>query len=483
MIKYAFFLALILLLIMPVVAVPTISGGLPVNSTPVNMSAYLSLVNESYATIIYVDTAIAGLGSLALNDYYLNDTSKALYGSDLYRNVNTGNLNLFGGTTGGGKGGIVSVQGKDLAANDAIVFYVPDMTYTGNLIAAKFIGGVAQPYLSMMTRQIKNMGDPTDAQDAVTKKYLDDVNATIQPSIGGGTGGQILYFNHSASADIAGFEGLGLIPAGNVEADESVTVKTGLGEVSIDPYVTNLGSPGITNIHPGLWRFRTFHYVDKVNGNTNAVFKVYNRTAGGVETLLFTATSEDINALSVQEYLTSYVQATDIPLLLTDRIEIKVYGQSDHASNVIFHFVYDGTIHTSHVLTPIETLSSLYIRKDGTVPFTGSQSMGGHNLTQVKTVTGASDAANKSYVDDAVAAGGTATWANYAPVLTWADGTPAGVVTVARYIKVGKVVTFTIDILSADSNGATGLTISLPEAPANNGNRIAVTSIQRVGGT
>jgi hypothetical protein len=48
---------------------------------------------------------------------------------------------------------------------------------------------------------------------------------------------------------------------------------------------------------------------------------------------------------------------------------------------------------------------------------------------------------------------------------------------------VGKVVTFTIEIVSADSNGATGLTISLPEAPANNANRIAVTSIQRVGGT
>jgi len=76
-------------------------------------------------------------------------------------------------------------------------------------------------------------------------------------------------------------------------------------------------------------------------------------------------------------------------------------------------------------------------------------------------------------------AGGGAVWMNYAPALTWTTGTPAAITTIARYSKVGTTVHFTVDISSADSNGATDLTISLPVAPVNNANRISVTSIQR----
>ncbi len=188
-------------------------------------------------------------------------------------------------------------------------------------------------------------------------------NMTPGPS--GGTGGQVLFFNHTVVGDPVGYEGLFPIPSGNTEEDEAVTVKTGLGQVLIDAYATFPGYPGVTVLPAGLWRFRTYHYVDSPAGNTNAVFAVYNRTSGGTETLLFTATSGDIGALVATEYLTSYVQTAPISILNTDRIVIKVYGQSDHASNIQFHFVYDGSTHTSHVQTPLETISNLYILKDG----------------------------------------------------------------------------------------------------------------------
>jgi hypothetical protein len=121
-----------------------------------------------------------------------------------------------------------------------------------------------------------------------------------------------------------------------------------------------------------------------------------------------------------------------------------------------------------------------FVNSSGNASFQGL-TVNNVNISKVKDPVANQDAATKKYVDDAT--GGAAVWANYVPVLTWTTGTPSGITTVARYIKVGKVVTFSIDIISADSNGATNLVISLPEAPANNANRIAVTSIQRVGGT
>ena len=217
----------------------------------------------------------------------------------------------------------------------------------------------------------------------------------------GGTGGQVLFFHHDPVEEPAGYEGLFPIPAGTTEADETVVVQTGTGEVLVDPYITIAGYPGITTLPAGLWRFRTFHYVSGASGDTNAVFKVYNRS-GVTETLLFTATSDDINALSATEYLTSYVQTEDYTVALTDRIVIRVYGQSDHSANINFHFVYEGTDHTSHVQTPLETSSSLYIRTDGSVDFTGDQSMGEHQITNLITGTGGDTATNKTYVDSVV---------------------------------------------------------------------------------
>jgi hypothetical protein len=173
------------------------------------------------------------------------------------------------------------------------------------------------------------------------------------PGAPGSTGGLVLFFSHSAIPDIAGYESLGETPAGNAQADESVTVKDTLGQVLVDPYVTYVGTPGLAILPAGLWRFRTFHYVNDGAGVTTAVFKVYNRTAGGTETLLFTVTSDEINAGTSTEYLTNYAQVLNYPVSITDRLVIKVYGQTTGASNKIFHFVYDGTTDTSHVQTPL----------------------------------------------------------------------------------------------------------------------------------
>ena len=172
------------------------------------------------------------------------------------------------------------------------------------------------------------------------------------PGAPGGTGGVILFFNHSAS-DIATYEGLVKVPAGNAEADETATVKNALGFVLVDSYATVVGEPGLAQLPAGLWQFNSWDYVDTASGTTVIDFKIYNRTAGGTETFLFNVTSSDIDALVATLYTTTYAQATPYTISLTDRIVIKVYGRSTHSADVTFHWVYDGSTHTSNVQTPL----------------------------------------------------------------------------------------------------------------------------------
>jgi len=316
--------------------------------------------------------------------YYLRDTSRSLTGMSINRDVNNDVLSIIGGSGTTPYGANLQLYGGgNVAQSGGAIFSIGDAAGTGTKVVWSILGTTNTPSLDMNNNKIINLLNPTQPQDAATKYYVDNlaiigglmnqtsnmtagpigpINLTANMTAGptgttgatGGSGGQLLYFDHLASPDIPKHEILNLIPAGNPEADETVTVKTGLGQVLIDNYTTNIGYPALTEIPAGLWRFRSFHYVSGASGITNVVFKVYNRTATGTETLLFTVTSDDINTLTVDEYLTSYVTTTAYKVSSTDRIVCKIYGQSDHSSNIIFHFVYDGSIHTSHIQSPLD---------------------------------------------------------------------------------------------------------------------------------
>jgi hypothetical protein len=172
------------------------------------------------------------------------------------------------------------------------------------------------------------------------------------------------------------------------EVTETVTVGNNANaEVLVDPYVTILGYPETDIIPAGVWNFRMHHYVSSNTNITKAVYRVYKRSAAGVEDLLFFVESAEINATTVTEYLTNYVQMSDIILDTTDRIVIKVFGKSDRSpQTVAFNFVYGGTARSSWVKT------TLFIKGiAGTTGATGPTGASGTNGTTGATgPTGAS---------------------------------------------------------------------------------------------
>ena len=72
-------------------------------------------------------------------------------------------------------------------------------------------------------------------------------------------------------------------------------------------------------------------------------------------------------------------------------------------------------------------------------------------------------------------------WAAWVPDLVWTGADPTGLAEVARYVRIGNTVYFELYITSADSNACTGLTISLPVAPAVNGCRKKMSSYEQYG--
>jgi hypothetical protein len=267
-------------------------------------------------------------------------------------------------TAPGSNGQVMYNQGGTEGANASFVFNNTTGTVTANFFVGNGSGltGIHAPGTTILINStftglpgtaanVTNIGNATAALFDFTIPQ-GDTGAT---GSAGGAGGQILYFKHANSTDPITYESLVTVPAGATEINEQVTVKNSLGQVPFDSYITDIGYPALTEIPPGLWRFRTFHYVDSTPGTTTIIFKVYNRTASGTETPLFTTTSSDINALTSTEYLTSYVQVAPFNVALNDRIVVKVYAATDHSSNIIAHFVYEGTTHTSHIQTVLET--------------------------------------------------------------------------------------------------------------------------------
>jgi hypothetical protein len=159
--------------------------------------------------------------------------------------------------------------------------------------------------------------------------------------------GLVVMFSSTAS-DVAGYDSL-LTSTSGVETNLTATVNNGSGTVLIKAFATALGSPNVTYIPAGLWEIEYYRYVSSNAGVTQVNFQVYKRAAGGTETLLFTVTEPHVQDTALTESTLSYNVPSDIALLPTDRIVIKVLTSTTSGSNITVNFTFDGSVHASHV--------------------------------------------------------------------------------------------------------------------------------------
>jgi hypothetical protein len=117
------------------------------------------------------------LGGLTDDDhaqYLLANGSRAMTGVGLVRDV----LNSWNGMMGGtgisdGSGAQFRVTGKAYDNYGRIYLQVPNAAFDNVVNVCYMQGGTDTPVLNLATRKIVSLADPTAAQDAATKSYVD----------------------------------------------------------------------------------------------------------------------------------------------------------------------------------------------------------------------------------------------------------------------------------------------------------------------
>lgn len=160
-----------------------------------------------------------------------------------------------------------------------------------------------------------------------------------------------LYFQQNTTgASLPGYEELINRPSGNTEIDESLTISSANSWVEFDRYMTpEFALDGTAEDLEGLRRYRFYSYVSSNVGTTQLNFTPYIYRNGALIDKFYSAESEDINSLTVNEYLLSHVSNTSWYFQKGDRIVIIVSAKTTQPAPITVHWVYQGATHTSHV--------------------------------------------------------------------------------------------------------------------------------------
>jgi len=208
---------------------------------------------------------------------------------------------------------------------------------------------IAKIHGKTLSASLSSIGSTQDGYVLTWNNGLGDWEASPLPPTAIVISGRIFLFT-ALDSEISTYQEIQDATTG-ADADIFISPSAGV-KTLIKSYVTLPGEPNTTVIPAGIWEFSFYRYVNDAAGTTILTFDVYKRNLIGIETLLFTVDSLDINDTSAILESVNYAIESNINILATDRIVIKVSGTASAASKDI-HFVYDGVTHPSHAHTTI----------------------------------------------------------------------------------------------------------------------------------
>ncbi|MFA6300771.1 MAG: tail fiber domain-containing protein [Candidatus Paceibacterota bacterium] len=171
----------------------------------------------------------------------------------------------------------------------------------------------------------------------------------VNPDTVSGGAGVSFYLDDTAS-DIPSYVTLTPAPTSLPQIVDSVVVNN--STALIESYASSPLGLGSTSIEAGVWQFDIYGYLSSTVQISVIRAEVYKRDSGGVETLLFTTETPDINSTSVFLASVTTVQPA-FAINPTDRLVVKFYGRTTRTSNTTVSLVHNGTANYTHFHTPM----------------------------------------------------------------------------------------------------------------------------------
>lgn len=288
------------------------------------------------------------------------------------------------------------------AQSNAEAFAADADNISSGTVGASFLpapgGDIGGTYAATVVEELQGIPllyAPAPASGQVLQ--FDGVNWT--PTNPSSAAGQILYLNKTADALGGLYKVWGITPDTSAETTVSWTGISGDGTVEFADFITPSGYPDITLLPAGDWQYDIYAQVSSSAGTTNLILGWYKRTAGGVETLLFSQTINlSLLNTAVQLYSTAVVEASQ-SLAATDRLVLKLSANTTRGTSTTVTVYTDGTTHYSHVHSTLGTgvnapVQSVFGRTGAVVAASNdygfSQLSGGIAVAQMNSGTNAS---------------------------------------------------------------------------------------------
>ena len=184
-------------------------------------------------------------------------------------------------------------------------------------------------------------------------------------------GNPVLVYASNTSSDISTYDVMATTPVG-VQYTLPVSIPATTTKTLIQAFATASGTPNVTLIPAGEWHADTYIQVSSASNTTTLQIDVYDRTAGGVETLLFSFGNQTIsgNGTGIQAASADSVQPA-FSVGATDRIVVKYSATKTGGSGITATLYGGGATNYTHLHTPLGT---------GTNPFPGCTPDGSNGI-------------------------------------------------------------------------------------------------------
>lgn len=163
-----------------------------------------------------------------------------------------------------------------------------------------------------------------------------------------------LFLTNLTSSGIATYETLEKPPmtAGS-QVELTQAVASSDGEVLMKAFISP--ALGIESLPVGDFTFDIYGAVSAMDGVSEIVGRVFQRTLAGVETELFNFTTGEVEATTDTPtlYEVTYSTTDIVDTAITDRLVLKMYAKTDYATDITVSLFYLGELYQSRIFLPV----------------------------------------------------------------------------------------------------------------------------------